>query len=192
MTLFQEEDYSHFSDLVERLNTLEVAPKDKEPLLKSVLTLYTGNTELPKLHDFEFCEEVDELETDSDGEPIWYNCICSQRILNPHYIEYKPKALKFKVGRNCFENLYGKLKCDEIHFFKPYCLNCKKNKVPNRRTKAGKEGCCCDKCMNIYRKKIPCSECDERFWRIHPSHTKCKKCYFKTFYGYRNPEAINI
>ena len=189
--LFEETDYTNENNLIERICSVEVAPREKENLLKSVLGFYTIG-KLPKISDFEFCQEVDEPIMDDDNQPTWYNCICSQHILNPHYIIYTPTQLKFKIGRNCFENLYGKLALDEINFFKPYCLNCKKNKVPNRRTKAGKEGCCCDKCMYIYRKKVECSDCNEKFWRLNPSHKKCKKCYFNTFYGYRNPNNINI
>ena len=191
MELFREEDYQKCSGVVERINALEVAPKEKENLLKSVLIYYTKGDKLPTLHDFQFCEEVDEPGFNG-GDVIWTNCICSQKICNAHYINYKPKDLRFKIGRNCFENLYGKLKCEEVHFFKPMCLNCKQEKVPNSRTKAGKEGCCSDKCMYIYRKKHHCETCGDKFWRIHPDHKLCKKCYFNTFYGYRNPRNLNI
>jgi len=185
--LFKETDYLCDNNLVQRICNKEVAPKEKENLLISVLGFYTIG-ELPKLSDFEFCQEVEEQFEDDE----FSNCICSQKICNAHFITYTPNNMKFKIGKNCFENLYGKIKLDEIHFFKPYCLNCKKEKVPNRRTTAGKEGCCSDKCMYIYRKKVDCSSCDQRFWRIHPSHKLCKKCFFNTFYGYRNPNNINI
>ena len=188
-TLFKESDYLVEDGLIQRICKFEVGPKDKNSLLESALGFFTGENEVPKLTDFKFCQEVDEEIPEAD---CCNNCICSQKIHNLHYITHIPSDTKFKIGRNCFENLYGKVKCDELNFFKPLCLNCKKVKVLNRRTNAGKEQCCSDKCMYIYRRKVPCIDCNEKFWRMDASHKLCKKCFFKSFYGYRNPKNINI
>ena len=174
---FEENDYSNVNGIISRCNPKEVASRDKMKLLRKALTHFTGGL-LPKLYDFEFEGEVND---DSEEK----NCICSHRIRNAFHIRHKPSQTTFLIGSHCFETLYGKAECDEIYIFKPYCMNCKSEKVKSKRSNAGKEGFCSNKCMNIYAKKFACQDCGKRFWRRHPSHKYCVACYRRnTYYGH--------
>lgn len=189
--MFDPNDYQCENNYVERICEDEVAPHKKEPLLRECIQHYTKG-EIPNLSEWEFCQEIIEPERDSDGNMIMQNCLCSQKILHPHIIKYLPTGRTFKIGRHCFENLYTKAQIDALDFFKPICINCEKNKVHSKRSKSGKLGFCSDKCMYIYNKKVRCIECSKKFWQMHSSHLKCKKCYFKSFYGYSGDASYNI
>ena len=174
MSLFKCEDYQKLNGYVERSVDKEVAPHHKQILLKECLAHFTGG-ELPLLNDFKFIGE-DETE---EG----MSCICSQIINKVYIIEYIPKGIKFKLGKNCFEKLYGRFETNENDFFKPECLNCKDNKVLSKRTNEGKLGFCSKKCMHIFNKKVPCSDCGLKFWKMAKHHKRCKRCYFNTFFS---------
>ena len=177
MSFFEPKDYLVINNLVTRISKQEIAPKEKENLLREVLSYYTGGL-LPKLTDFEFIGEVDL----DDLQAV--NCVCSHPILHAYYIRHIGTGISFKIGSKCFENLYGKCNCDKNYFFKPPCLNCNREKVLSKRSTAGKGGFCCNKCMHIYAKKFECTDCGKRFWRNNPSHLWCKPCWRKnTFYG---------
>lgn len=181
---FNPDDYINEDDTIIRISEKEVAPHFKRPLLKKCLHHFLG-TETPKLQDFEFCEEIDPI-INNDGDPEWTNCICSQKILKCQKIIHLPTNKSFKIGRNCFEDLYDKKHLEDTLFFKPFCKECDLIKVKDKRSLYGKEGFCSKKCMNYWNKKAECIDCKGRFWRQDPRHLRCKKCYFKSFYGYRN------
>lgn len=192
--LFDEEDYEEREGkIIQRFSELEVAPHKKEKLLRETLEHYTGQ-ETPDLQEWEFCQEVEKEVEGWEGaeDNIFVSCICSQSILNCHFIKHTKSGYTFRIGRNCFENLYTKAALDNIDFFKPNCLNCEKKKVPNKRTRAGKLGFCCDKCYYIYQKKVPCDECGKRFWRNQPNHLLCKKCWCASFNHYRKPSNLRV
>ncbi len=174
--LFQKEDYTCQDCLVERNVDKEYAPHHKAILLKECLSTFCGKGELPTLDEFVFEENTEE-------EEDFTRCICSQVIKNSYFIRHKETGIRFKIGSDCFQKLFGKAQCDEIHFFKPLCINCKKEKVLSRRTNAGKLGCCSEKCKNIYNKKIHCQSCGNKFWRLAKHHTVCKPCFLKSFYS---------
>tara|TARA_R100000951_G_C2552712_1_gene152998 strand:+ start:80 stop:679 length:600 start_codon:yes stop_codon:yes gene_type:complete len=179
MKLFQEKDYQLKNNVIKRINDFEVNPKDKNSLLKDTIIHYCGEcedqNELPKLEDFYFDEYINVV--------CSTNCICSQSIKHIYRIEHKPSGLKFNIGRNCFENLYGKKHLDDINFFKPFCKNCMREKVKSQRNIFEKEGFCSLKCKNIYNKKSFCQLCDKKFWKIKDNHKICKACWKQQFYG---------
>tara|TARA_R110002012_G_scaffold252698_1_gene431663 strand:+ start:266 stop:823 length:558 start_codon:yes stop_codon:yes gene_type:complete len=174
MSLFKPLSYQKNNEIIERIDPLEVSPHHKQILLKECLAFFTGG-ELPSLDDFKFIGE------DENEEGM--RCLCSQTINKVYIIEYIPKGIKFKLGRNCFEKLYGRFETNENDFFKPFCLNCKDNKVLSRRSKEGKLGLCSKKCMHIFNKKVNCAECGLKFWKMSKHHKLCKKCYFNTFFS---------
>jgi len=174
MSLFKPISYQKENKIIERIDPQEVAPHYKQTLLKECLSFFTGG-ELPLLNDFIFLG--------LDDNEISMSCICSQHIRDVYIIQHIKSEIKFKIGRNCFEKLYGRFETNENDFFKPYCLNCKDNKVLSRRTNEGKLGLCSKKCMHIFNKKVNCEDCGLKFWKMSKHHKLCKKCYFDTFFS---------
>lgn len=184
MKVFSEADYIS-GNWVERISPVELSNDKKWLLLKECLAHYTGGN-TPELREFEFIKHTDPPTINGDGDPEWYNCICSKPILHGCFILHKPTGMKFKIGRTCFANLYGKSETE--NFFKPKCINCDREKVNNKRTNYGKEGFCSKKCLNIYNKKRICSGCGERFWRLKLTHLLCRKCFLNSFFHEMNIE----
>ena len=183
--MFNAKDYCSAGGCVERTSSTEAPPDKKSQLLKDCFLHFCG--EQPQLEDFEFEGEGEE-DLDKDE---WVSCCCSQPIKHPYYITHKASAKRFRIGNNCFANLFGDAVKDNL-FFKTNCKNGCREKVPNKKSNHGKLGSCSKKCMNIWNKKINCVICSCRFWRINPSHKLCKKCYFASFYGVSGDADYNI